>query len=434
MSSSNDNPSPPQLRGHMANLRGTPVGRASAPGIVTFVLGRLCDAPLQYLMFSEGWAAKGLAAVGLRASNLLVASGPGVAGLGPIPTLLTSMYAAASIRHLPPAVTTLDPRRLGSANYFDVSESPIRDEFCKPPGTTQSEAHSRQFGNQMELRLTKFPKPTVGFLYYHLPSYLSALAGGVRFRLASSADQHAFLAGTDLTVGPGLPWQIPITHIATHEAHTPLLDMLVHDGLTPRALIHVCRWMCMQPDAVLIAALGQSWTVAWEWEFSRIFIIAPGQRPVATLVRHPWYHLKSEFRSPYRGRGIVSLVKGPDGAFGLRVDKVIQLIQDSANLQTVVPAEGQVTPFSGREIQRSTKKSEEELNAIVGVVHSSMARLPWLNPRHDPLDVYRHSTARPSSCWIFLKTTKLGSLITPGFRPPRRWPDLRTVSCGCLTD
>ncbi|KAJ7194023.1 hypothetical protein GGX14DRAFT_476776, partial [Mycena pura] len=80
--------------------RTTPVGTYSTPGIAIFVLGRLSDVPLQYLMFSKGWAVKGLVAVGLRASNLLVTSGPGVAGLGSVPTLLTGMYAVAGLRHV----------------------------------------------------------------------------------------------------------------------------------------------------------------------------------------------------------------------------------------------------------------------------------------------------------------------------------------------
>jgi hypothetical protein len=52
------------------------------------------------MIFTEGWAVKGLTAVGLRASNLLITAGPGVAGLGPIPTLLTGMYAVAGLRHV----------------------------------------------------------------------------------------------------------------------------------------------------------------------------------------------------------------------------------------------------------------------------------------------------------------------------------------------
>ncbi|KAJ7161002.1 hypothetical protein C8R46DRAFT_955958 [Mycena filopes] len=82
---------------HLSHLRGTPPRSIAGPA--AFVLGRVSDAPLQYFMFTQGWAVKGLTAVGLRASNLLIAVGPGVAGLGPIPTLLTSMYAVASIRH-----------------------------------------------------------------------------------------------------------------------------------------------------------------------------------------------------------------------------------------------------------------------------------------------------------------------------------------------
>ncbi|KAJ6554559.1 hypothetical protein B0H19DRAFT_1154044 [Mycena capillaripes] len=88
---------PPPAEGPLARFRVNP--EISIPGIATFVLGRLSDAPLQYMMFTRGWAVKGLTAVGLRASSLLVSAGPGVAGLGPIPTLLTGMYAVAGLRH-----------------------------------------------------------------------------------------------------------------------------------------------------------------------------------------------------------------------------------------------------------------------------------------------------------------------------------------------
>ncbi|KAJ7353325.1 hypothetical protein DFH08DRAFT_856510 [Mycena albidolilacea] len=80
----------------------------SIPGAATFALGRLADAPLQYMMFTQGWAVKALAAVGMRASNALVTAGPGVAGLGPVPTLLTGMYAIAGIRHAYWALFTSD--------------------------------------------------------------------------------------------------------------------------------------------------------------------------------------------------------------------------------------------------------------------------------------------------------------------------------------
>ncbi|KAJ7630023.1 hypothetical protein DFH06DRAFT_1056641 [Mycena polygramma] len=85
-----------KVYGHLSHLRGNP--EISVPGVATFLLGRLADAPLQYLIFTQGWAVKGLTAVGLRASNLLIAAGPGFGGIGPIPTLLTGMYAVAGLR------------------------------------------------------------------------------------------------------------------------------------------------------------------------------------------------------------------------------------------------------------------------------------------------------------------------------------------------
>ncbi|KAJ7452104.1 hypothetical protein B0H11DRAFT_2074311 [Mycena galericulata] len=94
---SNEKPLPERGPVGLNHLRGTPI--TSVVGLSTFALGRLADAPLQYFIFTEGWAVKGLTAVGLRASNLLISTGPGVAGLGPIPTLLTGMYAVAGLRH-----------------------------------------------------------------------------------------------------------------------------------------------------------------------------------------------------------------------------------------------------------------------------------------------------------------------------------------------
>ncbi|KAJ6554561.1 hypothetical protein B0H19DRAFT_1377407 [Mycena capillaripes] len=87
----------PPIQNDIGHLRSNP--EISIPGVATLVLGRLSDAPLQYAMFTQGWAVKGLTAVGLRASSLLVSAGPGAAGLGPIPTLLTGMYAVSGLRH-----------------------------------------------------------------------------------------------------------------------------------------------------------------------------------------------------------------------------------------------------------------------------------------------------------------------------------------------
>jgi hypothetical protein len=59
-----------------------------------------CSTPFQYLLFSRGWAVKALSAIGLHGNGALLKVGPGAFGLGPVPTLLTGLYAAAAVRHV----------------------------------------------------------------------------------------------------------------------------------------------------------------------------------------------------------------------------------------------------------------------------------------------------------------------------------------------
>ncbi|KAL1747818.1 hypothetical protein HDZ31DRAFT_80119 [Schizophyllum fasciatum] len=67
------------------------------------IVGRAADIPLQYALFKKGYALAALARVGLgppaEVGSAALTTGPGVAGLGPIPTLLLGMYAVGSLRH-----------------------------------------------------------------------------------------------------------------------------------------------------------------------------------------------------------------------------------------------------------------------------------------------------------------------------------------------
>jgi len=88
-----------QVKDHISRVPGTVL--QNLPGFTLWCLGRSLDAPFQYLMFSRGWAVKVLSCVGLDGSNmLLLKAGPGIGELGPVPTLLTGLYAAAAVRHM----------------------------------------------------------------------------------------------------------------------------------------------------------------------------------------------------------------------------------------------------------------------------------------------------------------------------------------------
>jgi hypothetical protein len=95
------------------------------------------------------------------------------------------------------------------------------------------------------------------------------------------------------------------------------------------------------------------------------------------------------------GRGLVSLIKMPDGQLGLRVDKVLQLKQHSINQNTVKPVEGLVTAFSPRLIHKSTKLSEEKMDSMVDVVLGFVQHLPWAPEKPNPFEIYQHEIVTP---------------------------------------
>jgi len=86
------------VKDHITRVPGTAL--QSLPGVTFWWLGRGLDAPFQYLLFSRGWAVKAMLAVGLHGNNALLKVGPGAGGLGPIPTLLVSLYAAAAVHQI----------------------------------------------------------------------------------------------------------------------------------------------------------------------------------------------------------------------------------------------------------------------------------------------------------------------------------------------
>ncbi|KAL1701927.1 hypothetical protein EV121DRAFT_262599 [Schizophyllum commune] len=85
---------PPMVRGRY---------ETSVGGIVSMLVGRAADIPLQYALFKKGYALSALVKVGLmqpsEIGNAALTTGPGIGGLGPIPTLLLGMYTVGSLRH-----------------------------------------------------------------------------------------------------------------------------------------------------------------------------------------------------------------------------------------------------------------------------------------------------------------------------------------------
>ncbi|KAJ7146124.1 hypothetical protein C8R44DRAFT_8054 [Mycena epipterygia] len=294
---------------------------------------------------------------------------------------------------VPPAVTTLDPIRLKPENYFDISTSSLNQhlQFRKLSTKHYHDPHHRQFGDQLTTSDIRFPPDLRGFLYYYAPPNQNPLGSGVRFRVAEGPDTHSFVEGHDLLMPHGIPWQLPIIEIMTLRKYAGLRNVLAADGFAPPQLKLACDSVQVVRDSVFISALGMPWAVDWRWEFSRVYVVSPDRRPLPLLVKHPWFRRGSVYSAPNSGRGLVSLVKDADGNSGLRVDKVLSLIQHNINTSAMLPAEGQVTPFSSRLILKQTKMSEAKMDE--GLSHygpAAFSKLPWIRGNRSPLEVFRH--------------------------------------------
>ncbi|KAF8192670.1 hypothetical protein K438DRAFT_854524 [Mycena galopus ATCC 62051] len=291
---------------------------------------------------------------------------------------------------LPPGVNTLDPCRFTDAQYFDIHQSSLRFHFRRISSQQFPDPHGRQFGNQIATGYTEFPPGTCGYLYLHSPADHNPLVGAVRFRVAATPSKEGFLAGHDMLMDHGLPWQIPLWEIFQQSSYRKISAILMRDGLAPPLLQQACLAMNVCRDSVFIPALGVPWAVNWSVEYSRVYFVRQNHHPVAALVGHPWFSQTSERKAPYIGRGLVSVVKDSNGALGLRIDKVLRLVQYGINRKTVVPAEGLVTPFNARPIFKTTKMSMEKMVNAAHQVYSPILHLPWYPAKPDLFDLYRH--------------------------------------------
>ncbi|KAF7326667.1 hypothetical protein MVEN_02603800 [Mycena venus] len=203
-------------------------------------------------------------------------------------------------------------------------------------------------------------------------------------------DKEGFLTGHDLLMSHGLPWQLPIWEVVWRPAYHGILDVLTADGFAPPLLKQACMSLNVARDSVFITALGDPWAVDWSKEFSRVYFVRPLHSPVAALVRHPWYSRNASRNAPYTGRGLVSVIKMPDGELGLRIDKVLTLQRHAMNLKTALPVEGLVTSFLPRLIHKSTKVSEEQMDKQVNHVTFPVSQLPLAPANPNPFDIYHH--------------------------------------------
>lgn len=77
----------------------------------------------------------------------------------------------------------------------------------------------------------RFPSECLGFLYYHSPPGLGAVASSIRFRRISQRSVGAFARGQDLLLPNGLPWQIMASQVAVYDMYEGFRKKLIEENL-----------------------------------------------------------------------------------------------------------------------------------------------------------------------------------------------------------
>ncbi|KII89562.1 hypothetical protein PLICRDRAFT_53942 [Plicaturopsis crispa FD-325 SS-3] len=154
------------------------------------------------------------------------------------------------------AISTLDPRKLRTSDFQDLSGQRRVQIPLVLPGFEPAYA-------QLYLANTVggTPRGTHGFLYYDAGGGDAAQGtpGEVRFRVTESSDPASFPHGQDMPkyLSSFEPWSLPLTHIAHIRLHCALRVLLEKDGL-------VVSWQAVPNPAskrITISALGEPFRV-----------------------------------------------------------------------------------------------------------------------------------------------------------------------------
>lgn len=113
-----------------------------------------------------------------------------------------------------------------------------------------------------------FPTKTQGVLYYFQDPALPSISGEIHFRLCRSLID--FKTGSDLEIGRGEPWRVPLVRIFSHAGWTGLREILFKDGLVDRELVsHIPKFKSL-PEATTLFDIKQAIVV--DLDVSTIYV------------------------------------------------------------------------------------------------------------------------------------------------------------------
>ncbi|KIM86875.1 hypothetical protein PILCRDRAFT_815309 [Piloderma croceum F 1598] len=181
-------------------------------------------------------------------------------------------------------IQTLDPSRLRSSDFFDVSLRQMMQIWSSTNPPLPFRTHYICDRN----RYPRFPKGTHGFLYYQPPNPgAPPAAGHLRFRVTPGNDPASFIQGSDLRLPDGLPWGISLLSIVGKSENAKSMKMwtirqlLIDDGLVTPGLLQTCIAILNPhknlPHTHIIHSFGQLLHVDFGRRFFDCFMLSTNQ-------------------------------------------------------------------------------------------------------------------------------------------------------------
>ncbi|KAF5359037.1 hypothetical protein D9758_004774 [Tetrapyrgos nigripes] len=177
-------------------------------------------------------------------------------------------YVQRVSRVLQPRLPTLHPHRPKQADHVDISKE--KEVYLEYEQSTYPVRYV-----DVRQQWIPFPPDAKGFFYYRRLAQSSALAGGIRFRKYMPDELTGTIIEADLQLPNGLPWTIPLRHLALLEEYSTLISDLVSNQMVDQEtvkkskrlfqLIHNSSW-----DSTFLYGLSQTIAVRrdaklWEW-------------------------------------------------------------------------------------------------------------------------------------------------------------------------
>ncbi|KAJ7619272.1 hypothetical protein FB45DRAFT_155389 [Roridomyces roridus] len=247
--------------------------------------------------------------------------------------------------------STFRPELLRPSDFLQELPDPFHRFHVRPrPRTALQSISDQHVGASIGWATTPPPIPCSGFLYYHSPSETSSLAGSMRFRLTpdykpDTSPQSAFTAGSDLLIphAGNLPWSVPIWILTGQQHFGPVPNILRADGY-PIVADSMAKELRKQLSSgcLTLYALGQPFLVEFHMHTIRVAVFASYANAITLgRIQTGFVDLESKnFRSPYRGMGIMTLDRLEDGTLVTRLEKILSLQEACLNERIPAPVEG----------------------------------------------------------------------------------------------